>query len=204
MKDGRRREGFGLLHDLLIRAFGLTQDPDEYALVDEAAMMPPTQLGDNLAPMICGHEWLPIGLALSLSALACSRTPMDEHQVVTPGTTGGSGGAGTAAASGGNTATIGGAGGIAGAGGNKCATDQNTCATDDDCIISFYRPPILSPADCYCFECGYPVANAIVGDCQNAYDQFCGPNWEQEHVCGAPPCRVAYVGCIAGMCQYSD
>jgi len=116
---------------------------------------------------------------------------MDEQQMVTANTTGGSGSAGTTATSGGNTATIGntgeegmtgttggttgtlggipsyagttsftgGTGGITGAGGSKCATTaQDACTTDDDCTIGDYRPPILSPADCYCFVCGFPVA----------------------------------------------
>jgi hypothetical protein len=184
--------------------------------------------------MICGHEWLPSGLALSLSTLACLRTPMDEQQAGTMNTTGGSGGVGTTATSGGNAATIGNTGqggitgatggstgivggipsyagttsstrstgGITGVGGNRCATIyQDTCATDDDCTVSNYRPPIASAADCYCFLCDYPVASAIVGDCQIAYNQLCGPNWQTEHNRGVTDCYNYRLGCAAGVCQ---
>jgi hypothetical protein len=196
---------------------------------------PSTQPGDSLAAMICGHEWLPIGLAISVSTLACFRTPMDEQQVGTMNTTRGTGGVGTTATSGGNTGTLrntgqggmtgtnagttgttggipsyagttsstGGTGGIAGAGGNRCTTDQNTCATDDDCTISDYRPPILSPADCYCFVCGFPVPKTIADDCQAAYVQFCGPgwNWQEDHNCPAPGCPAFQARCVAGLCE---
>jgi hypothetical protein len=99
---------------------------------------------------------------------------------------------------------VGGTGGITSAGGNGCTTDQNTCATDDDCTIGDYRPPILSPADCYCFVCGFPVANTIAVDCQAAYVQFCGPgwNWQEDHNCPAPGCPAFQVRCVAGVCEH--
>ena len=50
---------------------------------------------DNLAAMFCECRWLPIGLALSFTALACSRTPMDEPHGVTTNTISSGGGAGT-------------------------------------------------------------------------------------------------------------
>ena len=198
-------------------------------------MMPVSNLADSLARMIWECRWLAIGLALSFTGLACLRTPMDEQQVGTMNTTGGSGGAGTTATSGGNTATIGntgeggmtgttggttgtlggipsyagttsftgGTGGITGAGGSKCATTaQNACATDDDCTISDYRPFILSSADCYCFLCGYPVSSTVVGDCQGAYDQFCGPNWQDEHGCVPASCPSSFPPvCSEGICK---
>jgi hypothetical protein len=114
----------------------------------------------------------------------------------TTGSTGGTDGGAATGTTGGWTSSTG------GTGGNRCTTDQNTCATDDDCTLNPYRPPISSPADCSCFQCGYPVTNAITGDCQRAYDQFCGPNWQKEHGCVPPPC-LAFLGfsCIAGTCQ---
>jgi len=42
--------------------------------------MPSDRLADNLVAMICECRWLAIGLALSVTGLACSRTPMDEQQ----------------------------------------------------------------------------------------------------------------------------
>jgi hypothetical protein len=39
-------------------------------------MHPSDRFADNLAGMICECRWLAIGLALSFTALACSRTPM--------------------------------------------------------------------------------------------------------------------------------
>jgi hypothetical protein len=123
----------------------------------------------------------------------------------TTGSTGGMDGGGATGTTGGLTSSTGGTGGSSGTGENKCTTDQNTCATDDDCTLSPYRPPISSPADCACFECGYPVTNAITGDCQSAYDQFCGPNWQKEHGCVPPPCAMFFgFVCIAGTCQYSS
>jgi hypothetical protein len=200
--------------------------------------MTPPEGNPNAANQVFSHCRLcpAIGLALSLSTLACFRTPMDEQQMVTANTTGGSGSAGTTATSGGNTATIGNTGeggltgttggttgttggipsyagttsltggtsGITGAGGSKCATTaQDACTTDDDCTIGDYRPPILSPADCYCFVCGFPVAKTIEDDCQAAYVQFCGPgwNWQEDHSCPAPGCPAFQVRCVAGVCQ---
>jgi hypothetical protein len=145
--------------------------------------------------MIWKCRWLAIGLALSFTGLACSRIPMDEQQgmnTISP-----SGGAGTVT-SGGSTGTVGGRGGITGAGGNKCTTGQNTCATDDDCTTSDYRPPISSAADCYCFACGYAVSKTMAVDCQSAYDQFCGLNWQLEHGCEPPPCFPGMGGARAG------
>jgi hypothetical protein len=120
------------------------------------------------------------------------------------GITGGAGGGDSTVTSGGTTGTVGGTGGITSAGGNGCTTDQNTCATDDDCTMSDYRPPISSADDCYCFECGYPVANAIAGDCQAAYVQFCGPgwNWQEEHNCPNIPCALYHSRCIGGVCEH--
>jgi len=184
-------------------------DRKNLALVAEldtvkCASPPPTasrgHFAGNLAGIIWECYWLVIGLALSFTGLACSRTPMDEQQgmnTISP-----SGGASTVT-SGGSTGTVGGRGGITGAGGNKCTTDQNTCATDDDCTTSDFRPPISSAGDCYCFACGHAVSNAITGDCQSAYDQFCGLNWQLEHGCVPPPCPEWCCGatCIAGTCQ---
>jgi hypothetical protein len=62
---------------------------------------------DNLAGMIWDCRWLAIGLALSFTALACLRTPMDEQHGVTTNTISSGGGAGTVT-SGGTTGTIGG------------------------------------------------------------------------------------------------
>jgi hypothetical protein len=200
--------------------------------------MTPPEGNPNSANKVFSHRRLcpAIGLALSLSTLACFRTPMDEQQVGTMNTTGGSGGVGTTSTSGGSTATIGntGEGGmtgttggaagivggipsyasttsssgstgsITGAGGSKCATTaQNACTTDDDCTTSDYRPPISSAADCYCFACGYAVSKTMAVDCQSAYDQFCGLNWQLEHGCEPPPCFPGMGGaaCLAGMCQ---
>ena len=164
--------------------------------------MPLHHFADNLARMIWKCRWLAIGLALLLTGLACSRTPMDEQQgmnTISPGV------GGTTVTSGGSTGYTGGTGGFIDAGGNKCTTDQNTCVTDDDCTASDYRPPISSADDCYCFVCGYPVAYAIVGDCQAAYDQFCGPSWswQADHDCPLPPCALVRPACIAGTCQVS-
>ncbi|MGB8294575.1 MAG: SUMF1/EgtB/PvdO family nonheme iron enzyme, partial [Polyangia bacterium] len=60
--------------------------------------------------MIWECRWLAIGLALSFTALACSRTPMDEQHGVTTNTISSGGGAGTVT-SGGTTGTIGNTGG---------------------------------------------------------------------------------------------
>ncbi|MGB8298825.1 MAG: hypothetical protein WCG85_25635 [Polyangia bacterium] len=57
--------------------------------------------------MICECRWLAIGLALSLTALACSRTPMYEPQGVTTNTISSGGGAGTVTSQG-ATGSIGG------------------------------------------------------------------------------------------------
>jgi sulfatase modifying factor 1 len=57
--------------------------------------------------MLCEYRWLAIGLGLSVTGLACSRTPMDEPQRVTMNTIGTGGGANT----GGTTSTIGNTGG---------------------------------------------------------------------------------------------
>ena len=121
------------------------------------------------------------------------------------GITGGAGGGANTVTSGGTTGAVGGTGGITSAGGNRSTTDQNTGATDDDCTRSDYRPPVLSSADCYCFVCGYVVSNAIAVDCEDAYNQFCGPHWQAEHQCVPPSCPV-FPGavCIAGMCQQSS
>jgi len=161
---------------------------------------PPNDLPHNLAGMFWECRWLAIGLALLLTGLACSRTPMDEQQgmnTISPGV------GGTTVTSGGSTGYTGGTGGIIGAGGNKCTTDQNTCVTDDDCTNSDYRPPISSAGDCYCFACGYAVSKTMAVDCQSAYDQFCGLNWQLEHGCEPPPCFPGMGGaaCLAGMCQ---
>jgi hypothetical protein len=121
----------------------------------------------------------------------------------TTGSIGGTDGGGATGTTGGLTSSTGGSGGSPGTGGNKCTTDQNTCATDDDCTIGDYRPPILSPADCYCFVCGFPVAKTTADDCQAAYVQFCGPgwNWQEDHNCPAPGCPAFQARCVAGVCQ---
>jgi len=120
------------------------------------------------------------------------------------GSTGGTDGGGATGTTGGLTSSTGGSGGSPGTGGNKCTTDQNTCVTDDDCTMSDYRPPISSADDCYCFWCGYPVANAIAGDCQAAYVQFCGPgwNWQEEHNCPVIGCPAFQARCVAGVCEH--
>ncbi len=61
----------------------------------EATMHPSEYFADNLVAMIWECRWLAIGLALSFTALACSRTPMDEQHGVTTNTIGPGGGAGT-------------------------------------------------------------------------------------------------------------
>ena len=127
------------------------------------------------------------------------------------GTTQGSGGATGVA---GNTGSADNAGGVAGTGGshdstdagagNRCTTNQNTCATDDDCTVSAYPVPIASAADCSCLQCGFSMAKAIAADCQNAYDLFCGPDWQTKHNCpwlGCPISVVPNPRCIAGACQ---
>ena len=135
----------------------------------------------------------------------------------TPGTTGTSGGAtGTVGNAGGGGATTGGmvgdtggattigttgTGGISGTGDSKCITDRNTCVTDDDCTWNRYEPPLASPTDCYCFICGGPVAKAIQGDCQNAYSQFCGPNWQKDNDCPLVTCPALASSCVDGMCK---
>jgi hypothetical protein len=145
------------------------------------------------------YGWLAITVALSLTGPACLRTPMAEQQEVTMNTSG------TGGTGGGTTGTMGGAGGSPDANSKKCATNQNTCATDDDCTIGDYRPPISSAADCYCFICGYPVSKTMAADCESAYNQFCGPNWnwQTQHNCPVPPCPLLRSACIAGMCQIS-
>jgi hypothetical protein len=152
-------------------------------------MVSSAPFADNLAGMIWECRLLAIGLALSFTGLACSRTPMDQQQVMnTIGTSGGG--------------TTGGTGSTPVAGGSKCATDQNTCVKDDDCTNSDYRPPISSAADCYCFLCGYPVSSALAGDCQSAYDQFCGPNWQDEHGCVPASCPSSFPPvCSEGICK---
>jgi hypothetical protein len=164
-----------------------------------APSVPPDHFADDLVSMIWDCRLLAIGLALSFTGLACSRIPMDEQQgmnTISPS------GVNTVT-SGGSTGTVGGRGGITNAGGNKCTTGQNTCATDNDCTNSDYRPPISSAADCYCFACGYAVSKTMAVDCQSAYDQFCGLNWQLEHGCEPPPCFPGMGGaaCLAGMCQ---
>jgi hypothetical protein len=162
--------------------------------------MPSDYFADILAGMIWDRRWLAIALALSFTGLACLRTPMDEQRVTN---TIGPGGGVSTVTSGGSTGTVGGTGGITGAGGNKCTTDQNTCVKDDDCTNSDYRPPISSAADCYCFVCGYSVSKTMAVDCQSAYDQFCGLNWQLEHGCEPPSCppEMGGAACVAGMCQ---
>ena len=115
---------------------------------------------------------------------------------------GGAVGGGAAGTTGGSTSSTGGTGGSSGTSANKCTQEQNTCTTDDDCILSSYQPPISSSADCSCFLCGYASTKAIAGDCQSAYNQFCGPNWQTEHHCMPPPCPV-FLGfvCVDGRCQ---
>jgi len=49
-------------------------------------MQPSDRFADNLVVMIWECRWLAIGLALSLTGLACSRTPMDEQQAGKTGT----------------------------------------------------------------------------------------------------------------------
>jgi formylglycine-generating enzyme len=70
-------------------------------------MHPSDRFADNLVAMIWECRWLAIGLALSFTALACSRTPMDEQHGVTTNTISAGGEAGTVT-SGGTTGTIGG------------------------------------------------------------------------------------------------
>jgi hypothetical protein len=95
---------------------------------------------DNLAGMIWDCRWLAIGLALSFTALACLRTPMDEQHGVTTNTFSSGGGAGTVT-SGGTTGTIGGTTGTTTgtSGGGTTSTNGGT--------ISFpgVRPPPTSP-----------------------------------------------------------
>jgi hypothetical protein len=126
----------------------------------------------------------------------------------------------TAGGSGGTTQGSGGATGVAGntgsagnapahdstdaGAGNRCTTSQNTCATDDDCTVSAYPAPIASAGDCSCLQCGFSMAKAIAADCQNAYDLFCGPNWQSVHNCpwlGCPISVVPTPRCVASACQ---
>jgi hypothetical protein len=67
---------------------------------------------------------------------------------------------------GGNAVPLSGSGGMSGSDG--CATAPNTCATDDDCTTSYYRPPLSSAADCYCADCPVPVNKAMAHDCQSS------------------------------------
>ena len=87
--------------------------------------MPSDYFADNLAGMIWDCRLLAIGLALSFTGLACSRTPMDEQQVmntISPGggtstvTSGGAGGGGTAGTTGGSSGTTGNGGVVGGSG----------------------------------------------------------------------------------------
>ena len=135
----------------------------------------------------------------------------------TKGTTGGTGGQGTTGIVGGSTSDAGvdgptgGTDGGPDTGANRCSTDRNTCVTDDDCTASNYKPPILSAADCYCIYCpsyyGWVASKAMVGDCQSAYSQFCGSDWQSQH-CEPAECDPAggdgsTPRCIADTCQWS-
>jgi len=101
-------------------------------------MHPSHRFADNLAGMICECRWLAIGLALSFTALACSRTPMDEQQA------GGTVASGGSSGSGGTNGKSGTWGGIA----PSCSGLAATCGPsgNDDCCKSllvsggtFYR-----------------------------------------------------------------
>ena len=95
-----------------------------------APSMPSDRFADNLVAMIWECRWLAIGLALSFTALACSRTPMDEQRA------------------GGTTASGGGSGGTNGKGGTwsgtapSCSGLAATCgpSATDDCCRSLLVP----------------------------------------------------------------
>ena len=110
-------------------------------------LCPTVTFADTLVAMICEWRWVAIGLVLSLSGLACSRTPMD-----TPGTGGGAstGGttdtiaAGATTASGGRSGT-GGANGKGGTWGGTAPSCRGLAATcgpsrTDDCCKSLLVP----------------------------------------------------------------
>jgi hypothetical protein len=131
---------------------------------DGASRVPVSRAtGGTMLNRVCSV--LAIGLALSFTGLACSRTPMDEQQA------------------------------------DKCATDQltKTCVTDDDCTLSNVVSPIYSPADCVCLPCPMPVNKTPVVDCQNEWDQVCGPVCNGRHDEYPPPCPVV-AACSQGYC----
>jgi hypothetical protein len=87
-------------------------------------MHPSDRFADSLAGMICSCRLLAIGLALSFTALACSRTPMNTTvtggEATTGGTTGtigNTGGGGTTSTTGGTLDTNGDTNGTTGSGG---------------------------------------------------------------------------------------
>ena len=92
----------------------------------KATMHPSDRFADSLAGMICSCRLLAIGLALSFTALACSRTPMDQQQGVTTNTISSGGGA-TTVTTGGTTGTIGNTGG-----GGTTSTTGGTLDTNGD------------------------------------------------------------------------
>ena len=67
------------------------------------------------------------------------------------------------------------------------AAEFLSCASDDDCVTTWYPQPVTSAADCYCRACAWaPVNRTTDATFSAAWMQYCA-DWLTSPDCSIPP-----------------
>lgn len=76
-----------------------------------------------------------------------------------------------------------------------------SCASDDDCVTTWYPQPVTSAADCYCRACAWaPVNRTTDATFSAAWMQYCA-DWLTSPDCSIHPCPAApTTACVSGVC----
>jgi hypothetical protein len=76
------------------------------------------------------------------------------------------------------------------------------CASDSDCVATYFPQAVTSPADCYCQTCGFSPLNKTTDAAFAAqWQEHCAAIWLAPEVCLIHPCPVApRVKCVSGLC----
>jgi hypothetical protein len=76
------------------------------------------------------------------------------------------------------------------------------CASDSDCVATFFPKAVASPADCYCQNCGlWPLNKMSDAAFAAQWKQHCAPAWLANDVCPIHPCPAPpKIKCASGRC----
>jgi hypothetical protein len=82
------------------------------------------------------------------------------------------------------------------------AAEFLACASDDDCVVTWYPQPVMSVEDCYCGFCAVLPLNKTTDALFAAeWNQYC-KDWVKTANCPILPCFAPpKVRCVSGFCR---